>query len=234
MRPLGEFGHQLARRTKTFTDRHPWVGPTIFMLSVLYLFAQLVVAWAWHPPYSFARNVISDLGNTSCGQYHGSYVCSPRHGLMNGAFIFLGAVMIVGSALLAQEFAVPTASRRRSTTTGFALVALGGFGAILVGAFPENTVSVLHVSGAGLAIGSSNLGVLALGWTLPLPVAMRTYMRVSGIVSIAALVLFAAHLDLGAGAGTMERIAAYPETVWLLAFGVYVSRSRPVARRSTA
>jgi hypothetical membrane protein len=232
MGPLGEFGHQLARRTRVFTDRHPWVGPTIFMLSVLYLFAQLVVAWAWHPPYSFARNVISDLGNTACGQYHGSYVCSPRHGLMNAALIFLGAVMIVGSALLSQEFAVPTA-RRRDATVGFVLVALGGIGAVLVGAFPENTVSVLHVAGAGLAIGSSNLGILALGRALPLPSAMRTYMRVSAAVSIVALVLFASHVDLGVGAGTMERVAAYPETVWLLAFGAYVSRSRVVTRTST-
>jgi hypothetical protein len=26
------------------------------------------------------------------------------------------------------------------------------------------------------------------------------------------------------GAGTMERLAAYPETAWMIAFGVYISR----------
>lgn len=61
---------------------------------------------------------------------------------------------------------------------------------------------------------------------------MRVYMYVSALFSLAALGLFGAHAYLGLGAGTMERLAAYPETVWLLGFGLYVSRSHPA--RSTA
>jgi hypothetical membrane protein len=225
MRPLEQMGQQLARRARTFTDRYPWVGPAIFMLSVLYLLAQLVVARAWSPPYSFATNLISDLGNTACGRYHASYVCSPRHALMNAAFIFLGVVMVTGSALLSQEFTIRSKSNRTGAAGGFALVALGGFGAILVGSFPENTISALHVLGAGLSIGSGNVGILVLGRTLPLPAGMRAPMYAASVLSLAALLLFAAHEYLGLGAGTMERLAAYPETLWMLCFGIYVSRS---------
>jgi len=93
--------------------------------------------------------------------------------------------------------------------------------------FPENTVSGLHVAGAGLAIGIGNVGIFILGAVLSLPEQMRRYMLLFSIVSITALFLFAFHKYFGVGAGTMERIAAYPETVWLIIFGLYIWRFHP-------
>jgi hypothetical membrane protein len=212
--------------TRSFVDRHPWVGPAVFVSSVVYFAAQLVVALAWHPAYSVVNNTISDLGNTACGDYHGAYVCSPRHAVMNAAFVFLGVVMALGSMLLGAEFAERTATARRSSGVGFTLVAVGGLGAVLVGAFPENTVGALHLTGAGLAIGSGNLGILVLGVSLPLPAWLGRPMVAVASLSIVALVLFASGEYLGTGPGAMERIAAYPETVWMIVFGSYTSRSR--------
>jgi hypothetical protein len=38
-------------------------------------------------------------------------------------------------------------------------------------------------------------------------------------------VLFGTDRYFGLGAGSMERIAAYPETLWLIRFGLYISRN---------
>jgi hypothetical protein len=46
-------------------------------------------------------------------------------------------------------------------------------------------------------------------------------------LAIAALVCFASHKYFGIGGGIMERIAAYPETIWLITFGLYIWRFHP-------
>jgi hypothetical membrane protein len=97
----------------------------------------------------------------------------------------------------------------------------------LVGAFPENTVGGLHVIGAGLAIAVGTLGIFVLGLVLALPKGLRWAMRVGAPVALLALVLFATHAYLGLGAGSMERVAAYPETIWLIGFGGYMARNHP-------
>lgn len=214
-------------RVGAFRDRYPWVGPVVFISSALYFYAQIVVAWVYRPPYSLVTNTISDLGNTTCGPYGGHLVCSPRHWLMDGAFVFLGLVMAVGSMLLYFEFAEKERRQQLAAFVGFSCMAVGGLGAIVVGVFPENTVGALHITGAALAIGVGNLGIFILGAVLALPEAMRRYMLVFSTVSVTALVLFACHKDFGIGDGTMERIAAYPETIWLITFGLFVWRFHP-------
>ena len=183
------------------------------------------MAWVWKPPYSAANNTISDLGNTHCGLYGGATVCSPRHAVMNLAFIFVGLVMAVGSLLISQEFVERRSAERRTAFAGFSLMAIAGLGTILVGLFPENTFGAAHATGAGLAIGCGNLAIFVLGLVLPLKEGMRADMLVWAGVALLAAVLFATHHDLGIGSGTMERIAAYPETVWMIRFGIYLSRN---------
>lgn len=212
-------------RMRDFTDRYPWVGPVVFTLSFLYFVAQAVVGWVWHPPYSLISDTISDLGNTHCGLYRGNYVCSPRHDLMNAAFIFLGVVMSIGSLLIYQEFIERGRRERVMALVGFSLLGIAGLGAIVVGIFPENTIGTAHIIGATLAIGVGNLAILVLGVALPLPEGLRMFMVFIGTVCLGAAVLFASHKYFGIGAGGMERIAAYPQTVWLIRFGIYMSKS---------
>jgi hypothetical membrane protein len=85
----------------------------------------------------------------------------------------------------------------------------------------------MHVTGAALAIGVGNVGIFILGAMLCLPESMRRYMLLFSTTSATALFLFAFHKYFGIGAGTMERIAAYPETIWLIVFGLYVWRFHP-------
>ena len=219
--------HGSTNRINTYTDKWPWLGPLVFILSALYFLMQVVVGWVWHPPYSLISNTISDLGNTACHgrEYHN--VCSPRWFLMDVAFVFLGFVMAIGSLFIYQEFTFRDKHdpERKAAFAGFTLLAIGGVGSVIVGLFPENTIAFMHVTGAGMAIGGGNLGILILGLVLTLPEGLRTFMRLFSILSIVAAICFACDRHFGLGAGGIERIAAYPETVWLIVFGMYISRT---------
>ena len=209
--------HQVA----VFTDKYPLVGPIIWILSVQYFVAQLIVASAWSPAYSWAHNLISDLGNTLCGPYLGNTVCSPAHGLMNLSFIALGITMALGSLLIYQEF-----RENKWSLVGFSLMALAGFGTILVGVFPENTIGGLHHLGAFLALGVGNLSLIIIAMALHrVRHSFRIYTIVSGAISLLAFALFALGIQFGLGAGTIERVASYPQTIWLILFGVYMTGS---------
>jgi hypothetical membrane protein len=146
---------------------------------------------------------------------------------MNVAFIYLGAVMIVGSTLLYHEFRKKGGTEQNAAFVGFLLMALGGVGTIIVGTFPENTVSFMHITGAGMAIGGGNLGIFILGAVITVPESMRRYMLLFSTTSITAIILFASHRYFGIGEGSMERIAAYPETLWLITFGLFIWRFHP-------
>ena len=213
---------------KVFTDRYPLIGPIMWILSVQYFIVQLIVAKAWSMPYSLASNTISDLGNTYCGIYSGRYICSPLHSFMNGSFIILGLFMTLGSMFIYQEF--------RETSLafiGFGFLLLAGIGTLLVGLFPENTNGTLHIIGAILPFLIGNAGITILGYALQVAKSLRFYSILSGVVSLIALVFFTSHHYLGIGIGGMERITAYPQTVWLFVFGVYMSKNHLAKTRPT-
>jgi hypothetical membrane protein len=205
----------------------PWLGPAIWILSALYFVVQVVVASVWRPSYRWSGNTISDLGNTSCR----ATLCSPRHAWMNAELVLLGAGMIAGSLLIYQEFTERDAAERRAARIGFSCLAVAGAGTALVGLFPENTLGFMHAAGAGLAIGVGTFGIFVLGLVLTLPNGLRWAMRVVAPLALLLLALFATHTYLGLGAGTTERLAAYPETIWLIGFGAYAARTHVVRRR---
>lgn len=208
-----------ARAIVTFNDRYPLVGPAFWMASVQYFIVQLAVALRFKPAYSLTQNTISDLGNTVCGIYGGASVCSPLRLLMNASFVVLGCTMIAGSMLIYREF-----REGRAAIVGFTFMAFAGFGTLLVGLFPENTIGALHTIGAALPFFIGNVGIVILGATLSIPKNLRAYTIASGILSLAALALLTTHRYHGLGNGGMERLTAYPKTIWLIVFGIYMSR----------
>ena len=119
------------RQLQSFVNRHPGTVPIVWLLSAQFFLAEVVVAAAWSPGYSWHLDAISDLGATNCGRFDGRFVCSPLHSLMNGSLILLGLTMVIGSVLTYQLM--------RMSRVGFSLMALAGIGAILVGLFPEDT-----------------------------------------------------------------------------------------------
>ncbi len=210
-----------SEKIQTFTERYPLVGPFFWIVSIQLFIAQLVVGMAWAVHYSLTQNTISDLGNSACGLYDSRYVCSPLNAWMNFSFIVLGLTMVTGSVLIYHEF-----KKSRYNALGFGLMALSGIGTLLVGLFPENTVSLAHVLGAGLTFGLGNLALLVLGYSLDIPYRLRLYTLISGGLSLSALILFLSHKYLGLGIGGMERLVAHPQTIWLIVFGVYISSNR--------
>jgi hypothetical membrane protein len=147
--PHGQ-GVRPIRKIRFFADRYDWMGPVIVASSAWYFAAQVLVAWVFRPQYSFVSNAISDLGNTAC-----SSTCSPRHAAMNAPLVILGAAMIVGPVLIFSEYNFSEHRReQRAATAGFACMAPGGLGAILVGWVPENVNTAhLHTAGTVMAIG---------------------------------------------------------------------------------
>jgi hypothetical membrane protein len=202
-------------------------GGTIWILATLqYAIIQVIAVSAWHAPYSWLNNYISDLGNTACGQFavpHGtqSYVCSPLHSAMNASFIITGVLTIAGAFLLQQMW-----PHRRLTTVALALWVIAGLGKIVVGLVPENTNIDLHLLGAfNIPVGSAAILLLSLS-----VLRSRRGLGITGVaaavIGLAGTVLSTAgqfagsSLYLGLGAGGMERVADYPGSLWVLMIGV--------------
>jgi len=190
-------------------------------MSIQYYLVQIIVARSWTTPYSWASNQISDLGNTACGQYSDRFVCSPLHALMNASFIALGITMIAGSVLIYHEF-----RRSRGTVVGFGSMAIAGVGSLLVGLFPENANIVLHTTGASLVFIIGNISLVVLGLTLEMPLPLKMFTILSGAIALAALLLAETHAQLVIGPGGIERLVVFPQSIWLIVFGIYMSRSR--------
>ena len=214
-------------RIRFFTDRYDWMGPVIVVLSSWYFAAQVLVAWVFRPQYSFVSNAISDLGNTACPPPH-SNICSPLHVWMNVSIVILGLAMIVGSILIFSEFSFSKDRRERAVAlAGFGCMALGGVGAALVGIVPENVNTAhLHTVGTAMAIGFGQLAILILGLVLrQIPDWLREFMIVTSLLVLLAGIAIAGKHQFGIGGGALERLAQYPESVWLILFGFYISRN---------
>lgn len=201
---------------QAFTDWRPLVGPVFWMLSAQYFVVQVVVARAWTTSYNWRLNTISDLGNTNCGAYGARFVCSPWHGFMNASLIVLGVTMALGSLLIYQGF-----KNSRGSLGGFSCMAAAGIGTLLVGLFPENGTPSLHDLGAALPFLVGNVGLVMLSLSLPVSRSLRIYSFLSGALALTALALFMSHSYMGLGEGGLERIVAYPQTFWLIVFGIY-------------
>lgn len=205
--------------TKTRKTAPLLLGSILWILNIQYFITQFFVALDWPKSYGVLHNTISDLGNTTCGLYRGDSVCSPSHSWMNLSFVALGLSMSLGSILMYRSY-----TKNLASATGFGCMFLAGLGTILVGIFPENTISVLHIIGATLPFLVGNLGLVVLGLTLHVPRALRYYTSISGLVALAGLLLFLSHTYLGIEIGGMERITAYPQTIWLIVFGIHSLR----------
>jgi hypothetical membrane protein len=201
------------------------LGPILYVTSIQYFAIQLFVALQWKPPYNLSRDTISDLGNTACGTWNGRYVCSPFHNLMNASFVILGITMALGSVLVSRNFA-----NGRASKAGFAAMTISGAGVIMVGFFPENSVSALHGLGAAIPFVLGNASLIILALSFKMPVLLRLYFFLSGAVALLALMAYASSHDLGLGEGGIERVVAYPQTVCLIVIGFYLA-ARSSARQ---
>ena len=103
---------------------------------------------------------------------------------------------------------------------------LGDLGAVLVRIVPENVNTAhLHTVGTALAIGLGQLAIFILGLVLrEIPDWLREFMLVTSLIVLLAGISIAFKHQFGIGEGALERLAQYPESVWLILFGFYISR----------
>lgn len=198
------------------------VGAVCWALSLVGYFAvQPLVAAAWPDGYSYAHNMISDLGNTECGMFPNlaggkMYVCSPLHAWMNGALVVLGLLTAVGAWLT-----YPTWPRRRITAIGLTLTGVAGLCVSGVGLAPENVNLPVHTVLALFQVPVQLLGMALLivaswhgqrwraGWTL-----------LCGLGAVVGNVLLFSGNYLGMGVGGAERLALDSFTIWTGLLGV--------------
>ena len=195
--------------------------------AVQYLAAQGLAAQAWHPAYSWTSNYISDLGNTACGPFavpHGTaaYVCSPRHDLMNTSFVVSGVLFLVGLFLLR-----PAWPQRRHATPRSCCSSSPASARSSSGWLPENVAIGPHLA-AALNVPLTSVAHPAVR-SAPSATSIR---HCSGPASCSARSGWPApscrhwpssartRLDLGLGAGGMERVASYPGTLWTIVVGL--------------
>ena len=222
-------------RVKGFTDTFDWLGPTIVLLSSWYFAAQLLVAWAFKSQvapgqYNFFTNAISDLGAT--GLYEKGYPFhSPRWFWMDLSIGLLGAAMLFGSLLIFTEFRFSDDTRDRvAAGIGFGFLSLSGLGAILVACVPENlSGSRWHLHGVGTAVTivAGQLGIFLIGFVLrSIPDWLREFMIVTSLIVLLGGIsyVFNSRHAFGFGSGALERIIQYPQSLWLILFGFYISR----------
>jgi hypothetical membrane protein len=97
---------------------------------------------------------------------------------------------------------------------------VAGAAVILAGFFPENTVTQLHGIGTAVAFTASDGGIILSGWFLAPNRTLRLYSIITAAIVIGALGSYASSNYLGLGEGGIERLVAYPQTVWLIVIGL--------------
>ena len=120
--------------------------------------------------------------------------------------------MIVGAGLL-------QVGQQRLIRIGSGCLAAAGVGTILVGLFPENSISALHILGAGLAFVLGNVGIIIIGTQLSQP-WLKSISLIAGGVALAAAATFASGHSILIGNGGIERLAAYPQSIWMIIIGL--------------
>lgn len=183
------------------------------------LTCEAVAASAWtDPPYSYARNVLSDLavpgGHTS---FQGRPINSPLHALMNASFGVFGPLILLAVVIVTG----PLPGRTRGPVRALALAS--GLANLLVSLVPETSVAPVHGAGAFLSFLCGNALVVVLAVqtrALGLTAAIRLTLLALGGLGLAALVVLVAVPALYSG--TLERFIAYPYLAALLVLGVAV------------
>lgn len=185
----------------------------------------LVIGW-WvtlaHPDATFvwSRNLISDLGASTCHDRDARWVCSPRHLVFNTSSVVSGALLLLGASLV-------------STTVGTALalcfVSMGA-GLIIIGSFPADVATDVHLSGAILALPGAGIGMLVSGRRITTPWLSRRQ-RLRFGAALVVLLVSAPHL-LPPSAGYPKGPSEY--LAFMLLLGVTVLEGFRLARHPDA
>jgi len=199
------------------------MGAIFWLLTAEFFLAQAVAQMGF-PGYSLTHMDISALGISACSGSDPNAlgpVCSPLNMVFNLGIIINGALIVLGVWFTRKLW-----PQEPLTTAGLWLLAVGGGdGSMMVGLFPVDINQPLHTIGAVLALCVAGFGMLAMGaalWSRFRPFAL--YTLATGVVTLIAFVLYGLGIYLGLGRGTLERLAAWPHTIWYIVAGALILR----------
>ena len=191
------------------------LGALTFLLRPTYVAAEVVTAAATTGGYSFVSDSVSRLGEVGCTAAY----CSPRHEVMNGAFMVYGIALAGGALLLARSLG-PWVT---------ALLLASGVSSYATGLAPLDQDATLHALAATPLFVAQPLALLLLGLRVrPDRPRLGTALLATGALTAAATLGFVLSGN-GTAAGTLERVALWPVLLALAAFAW--TRRRPDARR---
>jgi hypothetical membrane protein len=187
--------------------------------GLAYLTLEAVAAAAFRPHYSYARNLISDLGIPSGN--------SPLAWVMNTAFGIQGSLFLAGAILTARAVAP------RKAGLFVTLAAANAVGNLLIAAFHSGPAARVdgtawvHAIGAVLAIVGGNAAILAgsrivSGWHRKVSVALAAFGLLSFVLFVIELMASSA-LPLG----VWERCSVYSITAWQLLTAAWLLSRQP-------
>jgi hypothetical protein len=192
------------------------LGALVFLLRPTYIATEVVTAAATTGGYSFVSDSVSRLGEVGCSAAY----CSPRHEVMNGAFMAYGIALAAGALLLARPLG--------PWVTG--LLVVSGVSSYATGLAPLDQDATLHAIAAAPLFVAQPVALLLLGarvreqspW-------LGNALLATGAVTAAAAVGFVLSGEGGRAAGALERTALWPV---LLGLGAYAWQHRPRRRRA--
>jgi hypothetical membrane protein len=180
------------------------LGALVLLLRPTYVATEVVTAAATTGGYSFVSDSVSRLGEVGCTAAY----CSPRHEVMNGAFVGYGLALAGGALLLARPLG-PWVT---------ALLVVSGLSSYATGLAPLDQDATLHALAATPLFVAQPLALLLLGRRVrPDRPRLGTALLATGALTAAAAVAFVLSGD-GAAAGALERAALWPVLLGLAAF----------------
>jgi len=180
------------------------VAGALFFIAVTQFVLGLMVSEALYSGYSISDNYISDLG------------VGPSSMIFNSSVFLLGLLLIIGTYFLQRAFKAFEALK--------VLLVLTAIGAMGVGIFTEDFPAIHSVVSliAFLFGGLSAIFSVICSYVHKFELVKMPFSAISvilGLMSLGALVLLVAGMDLGLGVGGMERMIVYPLLMWGAGFG---------------
>ena len=181
------------------------LAAVVLLLRPTYIAAEVVTAAAVTGGYSFVADSVSRLGEVGCTAAY----CSPRHEVMNGAFILYGAALAGGALLLARPLG--------PWVTG--LLVVSGLSSCATGLAPLDQDATRHALAAAPLFIAQPLALLLLGRKVrPNQPRLGSALIAAGAVTAAAAAGFVVSGE-GRLAGALERLALWPVLFALGAYG---------------
>lgn len=194
------------------------LGAFCWLVTAEFFLTQFIAQSGW-PEYSLAALDISMLGLVSCAA---DSPCSPLHAVFNMGIILHGVLVLLGIWLTTNSW-----PQGRWRVPSLCLLALGGIGSMLVGIFPLDVHLTMHMAGAFLALCVACFGFAGVGLVVRATNPwFAVYCWLTGVVTLSAFLLYVLGQDLSVGRGTLERLAAWPQTLWYMITGALLLGGR--------